>query len=125
MKSSTVQLTALRDVLKERNFQAYIIPTEDAHYSEYAAACDARRAFISGFTGSAGTAVVTVTNGACLWTDGRYYLQASQQLDSNWTLQKMGLPETPTQEEWLAKVLPSASVVAIDPKLFTIGCFER
>ncbi len=58
--------------------------------SEYIADCDKRREFISGFTGSAGTAVVTADH-ALLWTDGRYFLQASQQLDGNWTLMKMGV----------------------------------
>ena len=57
--------------------------------SEYIAACDERRAFISGFTGSAGTAVIT-ENQALLWADGRYYLQASEQIDNNWTLMKQG-----------------------------------
>jgi Xaa-Pro aminopeptidase len=65
--------------------------------SEYVAACDERRAFISGFTGSAGTAVITARD-ALLWTDGRYYLQASQQLSSQWTLMKSGLRETPSME---------------------------
>lgn len=64
---------------------------------------------------------MTVHNGACLWTDGRYYLQASKELDENWTLQKAGMPDTPTQDEWLCKVLPPKSTVAIDPKLFTVG----
>ena len=58
--------------------------------SEYIAACDERRAFITGFTGSAGTAVIT-ENEALLWTDGRYYLQAAEQIDSNWTLMKQGI----------------------------------
>lgn len=60
------------------------------HYfqSEYIAECDRRRAFITGFTGSSGTAVVTERD-ACLWTDGRYYLQASQEMDQNWTLMKL------------------------------------
>lgn len=52
--------------------------------------CDQRRAYISGFTGSAGTAVITETH-ACLWTDGRYFNQAEKQLDSNWTLMKEGM----------------------------------
>lgn len=69
--------------------QAYIIPSEDAHQNEYLASCDLRREFISGFSGSAGTAVVTESK-AALWTDGRYYLQAEKQLDSNWILMKDG-----------------------------------
>ena len=58
--------------------------------SEYIADCDQRRAFVTGFTGSAGTAVVTETD-ACLWTDGRYFNQAEKQLDCNWTLMKEGI----------------------------------
>lgn len=59
------------------------------YQSEYIADCDSRRAFISGFTGSAGFAIVTLDR-AALWTDGRYFLQASKQLDSNWVLMKQG-----------------------------------
>lgn len=72
--------------------------------SEYIAACDGRREFISGFSGSAGTAVISM-NQAALWTDGRYFLQASQQLDTDWTLMKMGQTETPSQNDWLKKVI--------------------
>lgn len=87
-------LQRLREVLKREGLSAYIIPTEDAHaviencsnslpgshpQSEYIANCDKRRAFISGFTGSAGTAVVTLEK-AALWTDGRYFLQVLHQL---------------------------------------------
>ena len=69
--------------------QAYIIPSGDAHQSEYIAACDNRRSFLTGFDGSAGTAIVTQDD-AALWTDGRYYLQAEKQLDSSWLLMKDG-----------------------------------
>lgn len=69
---------------------------------EYAAARDRRRQFITGFTGSAGTAVVTQSE-ALVWTDGRYFQQAALQLDGNWTLMKDGLPETPTVVQWLKK----------------------
>lgn len=60
--------------------------------SEYIAPCDQRRAFITGFTGSAGTAIITDSE-AALWTDGRYYLQARQEMDENWTLMKQGQKE--------------------------------
>ncbi|CAL8270474.1 xaa-Pro aminopeptidase 1 isoform X1 [Gadus morhua] len=94
--------------------QAYIIPSGDAHQSEYIAPCDCRREFICGFNGSAGTAIVTEQH-AAMWTDGRYFLQASQQMDNNWTLMKMGLKETPSQEDWLISVLPENSKVGVDP----------
>ncbi|XP_062845628.1 xaa-Pro aminopeptidase 1 [Trichomycterus rosablanca] len=93
---------------------AYIIPSGDAHQSEYIAPCDCRREFICGFNGSAGTAIVTEHH-AAMWTDGRYFLQASQQMDNNWNLMKMGLKETPSQEDWLINVLPENSRVGVDP----------
>ncbi|XP_033104349.1 xaa-Pro aminopeptidase 1-like [Anneissia japonica] len=69
---------------------AYIIPSEDAHQSEYIADRDKRRQYISGFTGSAGLAIVTA-NEALLWTDGRYFLQADKELDCNWQIQQSGI----------------------------------
>jgi Xaa-Pro aminopeptidase len=98
---------------------AYIIPTGDAHQSEYVAECDNRRAFISGFTGSSGTAIVT-TNHAALWTDGRYYLQAAEQLSDDWKLMKSGLPDTPSESKWLNSVLPAGGRVGCDPSLLSV-----
>lgn len=100
-KSTTSVLSQLRALMKETSFvpqplNAYIVPSSDAHNSEYLSECDSRRAFISGFTGSAGTAIVTKDK-ALMWTDGRYYLQATQQMDNNWTLMKDGMPTTPSQ----------------------------
>lgn len=85
------RVAALRKLMQEQNLDAYIVPSEDAHASEYVAECDARRAFISGFDGSAGVAIVT-EKAACVFTDGRYFNQASHQLDENWTLMKQGMP---------------------------------
>uniref|UniRef100_A0AAR2KA68 Xaa-Pro aminopeptidase 1 n=1 Tax=Pygocentrus nattereri TaxID=42514 RepID=A0AAR2KA68_PYGNA len=112
-------LRQLRQVMKSSKYitepiQAYIIPSGDAHQSEYIAPCDCRREFVCGFNGSAGTAIVTEQH-AAMWTDGRYFLQASQQMDNNWTLMKMGLKETPSQEDWLISVLPENSKVGVDP----------
>ncbi|KAL5081097.1 hypothetical protein RYX36_009518 [Vicia faba] len=81
-----------------------IIPSQDAHQSEFIAECYARREYISGFTGSAGTAVVT-SDKAALWTGGRYFLQAEKQLNSNWILMRAGNPGVPTTSEWLNEVL--------------------
>lgn len=106
-------LNKLRALMQERNLAAYYIPSEDAHQSEYIAGWDARRAFISGFTGSAGCAIIT-RDEAALWTDGRYFLQAEKQLDSNWKLMKAGLPGTPSKEEYLAKVLPPGERLGVD-----------
>lgn len=99
---------------------AYIIPSCDAHNSEYLAACDERRAFISGFDGSAGTAIVTAKE-ALMWTDGRYFLQASSQMDDNWTLMKVGQPKTPSRGDWLANHLEPGAVVGVDPFLMTVN----
>ncbi|CAG8463560.1 93_t:CDS:10 [Diversispora eburnea] len=118
--STTERLAKLRALFKNEkyNLTAYIIPSEDAHQSEYTAECDARREFISGFTGSAGLAVVS-TDSAALFTDGRYFLQASKQLDHNWTLMKEGLPDVPTWQEYLVQNLPKGSRIGIDPTLIT------
>jgi len=121
---TTERLKKLRELMKKRDIQAYIIPSEDAHQSEYISDSDKRREFISGFNGSAGLVIVTQGNAgdhACLWTDGRYHLQASQQLDSNWTLMKSGLPDVPKKEEWLIKTLSNKGKVAIDPKLISVS----
>ncbi|VDN27574.1 unnamed protein product [Dibothriocephalus latus] len=71
---SSSRLARLREELRKRNLDAYFLPMEDSHFNEYLAAADKRIAFISGFTGSAGTAVIT-TDKAALWTDGRYHDQ--------------------------------------------------
>ncbi|KAM4636509.1 xaa-Pro aminopeptidase 1 [Discoglossus pictus] len=118
-KVTTELLRQLRQAMRSSRtlsepIQAYIVPSGDAHQSEYIAPCDCRRAFICGFDGSAGTAIITEQN-AAMWTDGRYFLQAAQQMDSNWTLMKMGLKDTPTQEDWLISVLPEGSRVGVDP----------
>ncbi|MED6181984.1 Aminopeptidase P2, variant 2 [Stylosanthes scabra] len=83
-----------------------------------------RRAYISGFTGSAGTAVVTKDK-AALWTDGRYFLQAEKQLTSSWILMRAGNPGVPTTSEWLNDVLPPGGRVGIDPFLFTSDAAEE
>lgn len=103
--STTERLHKLRALMVDDKYRltAYVIPSEDAHQSEYIASCDARRAYISGFTGSAGCAVVT-RDAAALFTDGRYFLQASQQLDNNWTLMRQGVAGVPTWQEYIVLV---------------------
>lgn len=93
-----------------------VVPSEDSHSSEYIASCDARREFITGFTGSAGCAVVTLDQ-AALATDGRYFNQATKQLDGNWTLLKQGLEDVPTWQEWCAEQSSGGKIVAVDPSL--------
>ncbi|CAL1708592.1 unnamed protein product [Somion occarium] len=122
---TTKRLEALRSLMSssEHNVTAMVIPSEDQHMSEYIAACDERRAYISGFNGSAGTVIVTLKD-AFLFTDGRYFLQAEKQLDSNWTLMKSGLPDVPTWQEFLSKNLEKHSRIGIDPTLITAADAE-
>lgn len=97
------RLMALRGVMSRYNIDAYIIPSSDHHLSEYTPDCWKDREWISGFNGSAGTAVVTADE-AGLWTDSRYFLQGSQQLEGTTIeLRKEGLPETPSISEYLRK----------------------
>jgi Xaa-Pro aminopeptidase len=129
LKDTTKLLSKLRVLMKDASIlngaqlSAYIVPSSDAHGSEYLSEKDQRRKFISGFSGSAGTAVVT-EQAALLWTDGRYYLQASQELDSNWTLMKDGLVETPSIGDWLCTNLPESSNVGIDATLYEENLFS-
>lgn len=123
MRPTGEVVAALRSLMKNLpnrlgSINAYIIPSDDAHQSEYLAKRDERRAFISGFDGSAGTAVVTDKE-ALLWTDGRYYQQAGKQLDEQWTLMKDGQPTTPTIDAYLAKVLEPGSKVGVDANLIS------
>ncbi|XP_061387070.1 xaa-Pro aminopeptidase ApepP [Musca vetustissima] len=121
MKDTTEILKKLRQLMQTHGpspLAAYIVPSDDAHQSEYICQHDERRAFVSGFDGSAGTAVITGDK-ALLWTDGRYYQQAQKQLDSNWELMKDGLPTTPSVASWLACNLAKGSRVGVDPKLFS------
>ena len=93
--------------------------------SEYPPTCDARRDWLTGFTGSAGTAVVTA-DAAGLWTDGRYFLQAANQLSAHWTLMKSGTPGVPEPADWLATTLgPVGGRVGIDPWLHTIEAARK
>lgn len=121
---TTTRLAELREELQSRGVFAFIVPSGDPHNSEYAPNCYGRRAFISDFNGSAGTAVVTL-DAAYLWTDGRYFLQAEKQLDSNWTLMRAGLPETPTIPDFLAENVPKGAAVGIDPFVHSIEAAKR
>jgi len=115
---TTKRLSQLRDLMKEHKVDVYIVPSEDSHQSEYIAPCDARREHISGFSGSAGTAVITLDK-AALATDGRYFNQASKQLDSNWLLLKQGLEDVPTWQEWTTEQAEGGKTVGVDPTVIT------
>ncbi|KAJ1921088.1 hypothetical protein H4219_000946 [Mycoemilia scoparia] len=113
------RLAKLRELMKQHGINAYVVPSEDAHQSEYVATCDERRGYISGFDGSAGTAVIT-EDSANMFTDGRYFLQASLQMDDNWTLMKVGVPDVPNWNAFLTEAshyLNGKARVGIDPKL--------
>lgn len=112
--AGSARLAALRAELDRLGLAAFLVPTDDPHGSEYVGAHFERRAFISGFCGSSGTAVVTAHT-ALLWTDGRYFLQAQQELFDGWSLMKDRLPETIPIGKWLADNLPEGAVVGFDP----------
>ncbi len=115
---TTEKITALRALMKDKGIDACIIPSSDPHISEYIPNHWKSRAWISGFTGSAGIVVVTA-NKAGLWTDSRYFLQAESELTgSGIDLFKDGLPETPGLKEWLVKELPENSCVGIDGNVY-------
>ncbi|KAJ9600135.1 hypothetical protein L9F63_009545, partial [Diploptera punctata] len=98
------------------NLDAFIITKDDRHQSEYTARHDRRYEYISGFTGSEATVVIT-NEEAALWTDGRYFIQAERQLSCDWSLIRMGQPGEPSVTEWLVQALPSKTVVGADPNL--------
>ncbi len=108
------RLQALRSVMAARKIDAYIIPTADFHQSEYVGEHFKSRAFITGFTGSAGTALVTMDR-AYLWTDGRYFIQAAQELEGTTVeLMKQGEPDVPTLAQFLEQNLPQNAVLGFD-----------
>ena len=110
----TQKLNDLRTAMAQHGLDAWIIPSADAHSSEYVARHWEGRAWISGFTGSAGTVVIT-RDKAALWTDGRYFIQAAEQLaDSAITLMKDGQPGVPSMADWLAEVVPKSGCVGFD-----------
>ncbi|MGL6107523.1 aminopeptidase P family protein [Romboutsia sp.] len=110
-------LSKLRELMGNRNIDAYIIPSADNHQSEYVGDYFKSRAFISGFTGSAGTIVVTKDE-AGLWTDGRYFIQADSQLsNSTITLYKMGEPGVQTIEEFLDSKIPENGILGFDGRV--------
>ncbi|XP_026991885.1 xaa-Pro aminopeptidase 2 [Tachysurus fulvidraco] len=118
--NTTRQLHDLRAVMKLNNISAYIIPGTDAHLSEYIAQRDARLSWMSGFTGSSGTAVVTQDK-AVLWTDSRYWVQAERQMDCNWELEQDISISSITK--WLIKELSDEDQVGFDPFLFSVDKF--
>jgi len=114
------RVEALRKLMKENKIDAYIIPSFDAHQSEYVADYWKSRQWISGFTGSAGTVVITLED-AGLWTDGRYYIQAEKQLEgSGIRLYKAAEPNVPSYTEWLKGVSKEGSNIGFDGNVFSV-----
>lgn len=125
MKNVTDRIQELRVCMNNNNIQACIIPTNDPHASEYVAEHWKARQYFSGFTGSAGTLVVTNTD-AGLWTDSRYFLQAETELqNSSITLFKMGEPNTPLIETWLNSILKRKTCISINSTLFSIEALQH
>lgn len=111
------RLQALREEMNKRGIAMYIVPTSDFHESEYVGTYFKARKYITGFTGSAGTAVVTMTD-AGLWTDGRYFIQAEDQLkDTTVTLYKMGEEGVPTVTEYIEKTLKDGETLGFDGRV--------
>lgn len=139
--NTSKRLEKLRLLMAEYDLGVYVVPSEDQHQSEYVSAFDQKRSFISGFQGSAGVAVVTrdvmcmneTPEGlAAVSTDGRYFNQATNELDFNWVLLKQGVKSEPTWQEWsvdqaIQLSLDSGSKIniGVDPKLITYQVFEK
>lgn len=120
MKTNEIpaRLEAMRQFMTEKNLDAFIIPSTDAHLSEYPPKYWESRKWISGFTGSAGTAVVTKEK-AGVWTDSRYFIQAAEELkDTGFDLFKMGQPETPDMTDWIIEQVGSGGTVGIDGMVY-------
>ena len=119
------RLTQLRRLMAERRMDAYLIPTSDFHESEYVGEHFKCRKFMTGFTGSAGTAVVTAHE-AGLWTDGRYFVQAAKQLEgSGFTLRRMDQEGVPTIEEYLEQMIPEGGTLGFDGRVVNSQTGEK
>ena len=117
-KKQRTPLSSIRSELSKNKFDAFIIGSGDAHQSEYVCESDMRRKFISGFTGSAGTALI-LNDKALLWTDGRYFLQGEMELSEEWTLMKSGQPGVLDMNDWLVANLKPGQTVGVDAFLMT------
>lgn len=114
----------LRELMRERKIDAYIVATSDPHQSEYLADYYKTREFISGFTGSAGTAVITMEE-AKLWTDSRYFIQAERELaGSEFELMKMGVEGSPTIIEYLDENIAEFGKIGFDGKCYSVTGYK-
>jgi Xaa-Pro aminopeptidase len=125
MTTINERIASLRESMKKQGISAYIVPGTDPHASEYIADCWKERVWISGFTGSAGTAVVALEK-AGLWTDSRYFIQASDQLKgSGIDLMKQGLPDSIEIVPWLSKELKAGEKVGINPQMISLNAYNQ
>ena len=120
MSDVKTRIEKLRELMDRNNVDFYIVPTADFHQSEYVGEHFKARKFITGFTGSAGTAVIGKEE-ACLWTDGRYFIQAENQLKgSGIKLQKMGEPGVLTIEEYLEEYVKEGQCIGFDGRVVSM-----
>ncbi len=119
------RINSLRALMKEKGITAYLIPTSDPHGSEYVADYYKGRTWMSGFTGSAATVIITEDE-AILWTDGRYFIQAENELSgSEFKLYKMATPGFPTYIEYLGEKLKAGDNLGFDGRLVNQADVER
>lgn len=119
------RIEKLRGLMAERNMDAYLVPTSDYHESEYVGEYFACRKYITGFSGSAGTALIT-KDWAGVWTDGRYFVQAAAELkDTGVELMKMGQEGVPSLEEYLEQNLPQSGVLGFDGRVINAKMGEE
>ncbi|EMG51137.1 FRA1 putative Xaa-Pro aminopeptidase FRA1 [Candida maltosa Xu316] len=135
------RLESLRKEMKKHDLGVYIVPSEDQHQSEYVSPYDQKRSFISGFSGSAGIAIITrdlnsvgetFEGTAALSTDGRYFTQAVNELDFNWILLKQGAKDEPNWKEWTVKQAIQLSLdsgadvkIGVDARLITYKLYQE
>lgn len=123
--SISQRLSDLREVMQREHLEAFIFPSTDPHQGEYVPDHWKGREFISGFSGSAGTAVVTMTS-AALWTDSRYFIAAEEQLKgTEYQLMKLKVEGTPTIAEWLGRECSPGAEVAIDGECSSAGSVKE
>ena len=119
------RIQKLREIMKKNKIDYYIVPSGDFHQSEYVAEYFKARKYITGFTGSAGTALIGIEK-AILWTDGRYFIQAENQLKgSGIELYKMRIPGWPTLEEWLMKNMKSGQTLGFDGRVVSVNEYKE
>lgn len=125
MRTTQDKLKALRQAMQSAGIDAFIVPSQDPHQSEYVADHWQARRWLTGFDGSAGTAVVTQAE-AGVWTDSRYFIQAEEQLKgSGFELKKLTVPYTAEHLDWLRSHLPEGATVGCSSQLYTVKALKK